>query len=411
MYRAGIAAVSLAFGAYAGTGAPAKPTFSKHVAPIVFNRCVECHRPGEAAPMTFQTYKETRPWAKAIKEKVLAKTMPPWLADPAHGAFKNDRRLTEAEVETIVNWVNTGAPEGNPKDLPAQPQHEMGWTIGKPDRIIDMGTEYKVPAEGTIAYQHFTVDPGFTEDIWVQAIEARPDKRDVVHHIIVYVVPPNVDVKNATANQQERREMLVGYAPGDPSTIFEAGTARLIKAGSKLVFQMHYTASGKERVDRSYFGYRVAKVAPKYRARITNSGNGMFRIPPGDPNHEVKSTWTAKEDMEIISFMPHMHVRGKDFLYKAVFPDGTETTLLSVPKYDFNWQLTYELKEPVRIPKGTRIDCVAHFDNSPNNKFNPDPTKEVRFGPQTWEEMMLGWFTYVTPIEQPREAVVGGAQQ
>jgi hypothetical protein len=350
--------------------------------------------------MSFTNYKEVRPWAKAIKEQVVAKTMPPWLADPAHGVFKNDRRLSEKEIATLVNWANAGAPEGNPKETPAPPQFVEGWTIGKPDMVIDMGTTYSVPAEGVIPYQHFTVDPGFTEDKWVQAAEVRPDKRAVVHHVIVYILPPGVPVSAAQGERQERREMLVGYAPGDPATIFEPGTARLVKAGSKLVFQMHYTTNGKAAVDKSYIGLIFAKEPPKYRAIITNTGNSSFRIPPGDPNHEVRSTWTASDDMEIISFMPHMHVRGKAYKYTAVYPDGREEVLLNVPKYDFNWQLTYELAKPIKIPKGTRIEGLAHFDNSPNNKWNPDPTKEVRFGPQTWEEMMLGWFTYIIPADK-----------
>jgi hypothetical protein len=350
--------------------------------------------------MSFTNYKEIRPWAKAIREKVVAKTMPPWLADPAHGAFKNDRRLTETQIATIVDWVNAGAPEGNPKDLPPAPKFTTGWTIGKPDRVIDMGTTFKVPPSGVIPYQHFTVDPGFTEDVWVQAAEVRPEKRSVVHHVIVYVLPPGAPAAAAEGAREERREMLVGFAPGDPATIFEPGTARLVKAGSKLVFQMHYTVDGKEQEDKSYIGLIYAKEKPHQRAVITNAGNAMFRIPPGDPNHEVRSSWTATDDVEIISFMPHMHVRGKDYQYKAHYPDGREEILLNVPKYDFNWQLTYELAKPIKIPKGTKIEGIAHFDNSPNNKFNPDPTKEVRFGPQTWEEMMLGWFTYVIPADK-----------
>ena len=412
MSRSSFVLAGLSIATAFGANAPvAKPTYTKHIAPILNQRCVECHRPGEAAPMMFTSYKEVRPWAKAIKEKVVARTMPPWLADPAHGVFKNDRRLSETEVATIVNWVNAGSPEGNVKDLPPSPEFVTGWTIGKPDVVIDMGREYTVPAEGTIPYQHFTVDPGIKEDVWVQAVEARPDKRDVVHHIIVYILPPGTPESAARGEQAERRGMLVGYAPGDPATIFEPGTARLIKAGSKFVFQMHYTASGKERVDRSYFGFKYATVPPKYHARITVAGNNFFKIPPGDPNHEVKSKYEVKQDMQVISFMPHMHVRGKDWLYKAVFPDGREQILLSVPKYDFNWQLTYELKEPLLLPKGSRIECVAHFDNSPNNKYNPDPTKEVRFGPQTWEEMMLGWFTYITPVD-PRTVnpAIGGQE-
>ena len=394
----------------ANTSAPAA-TFSKNVAPILYSRCVGCHRPGEAAPMSLIDYKDVRPWAKSIKAAVLQHTMPPWLADSSIGHFSNDRRLSQAEINTLVNWVDAGTPEGNASELPAAPKFETGWTIGKPDMVVDMGTDFDVPAEGVVPYKHFTVDPGFTEDKWVERAEIRPDKREVVHHVIVYILPPGVPQSAAEGERRgERREMLVGFAPGDPATIFEPGTARLIKAGSKLIFQMHYTPNGKPYKDRSYIGIILARQAPKYRAFITNAGNGTFVIPPGDPNYEVKSSWEAKEDVQMTSLMPHMHVRGKDYKYTVVYPDGRREVILSVPKYDFNWQLTYELKERLNLPKGTRIEGLAHFDNSPNNKYNPDPTKEVRFGPQTWEEMMLGWFTYVVPVEAVKTQATGAVE-
>jgi hypothetical protein len=381
------------------------PTFSKDVAPILYSRCVECHRPGEAAPMAFSSYSEARPWAKAIKQAVLQRVMPPWLADPHFGAFSNVRTLAEQDVKTLVAWADGGAPEGDPKQTPALPHFETGWNIGKPDVTIDIGKDFAVPSEGTVAYQYFTVPSNFTEDKWVEAAEIRPDKRAVVHHIIVFIQDPS-----ATPERREIGNLLVGYAPGEQPLRFDPGTAKLVKAGSKLLFQVHYTPNGKPVNDRSYVGIKFAKEPPKFRAVTANTTNRTFVIPAGDPAYQVASTWTAKEDLALLSLMPHMHLRGKDFKYTLVYPDGRQEVMLNVPKYDFNWQLQYELKAPLQLPKGTRIDCVAHFDNSPNNKFNPDPSKEVKWGDQTWEEMMMGWFTYSIPVSPaPASTAANGA--
>ena len=390
--------------AFAGNTSGSKPTFSKDVAPIVFNRCVECHRKGEVAPMAFTSYKEVRPWAKAIKESVVARKMPVWLADPNHGHFSNERRLSQSEIDTIAAWADAGAPEGNAKDLPQLPEFTEGWSIGKPDLVVDMGTTFDVPASGTIPYKYYTVDPGFKEDMWVTAAEARPGDRKSVHHIIVFVNAPN-----DKAGQRTNGNLLIGYAPGEQPSVFAPGEAKLVPAGSKLTFQMHYTPAGKAYSDKSYIGLKFAKEAPANKVITSNAMNFNIKIPAGEPNHEVKSTWTAKEDVVLTSFMPHMHVRGKDFKYTVTYPDGKSEILLSVPKYDFNWQLGYTLKEPLHLPKGTRIDCVAHFDNSVNNKYNPDPTKEVRWGDQTWEEMMIGWFNYTIPAK-PADAPKGAAE-
>jgi hypothetical protein len=350
--------------------------------------------------MAFTSYKEVRPWAKAIKERAVVRAMPPWLADPAHGVFKNDRRLSDKEIETISAWVNGGSPEGNPGDLPPAPKFETGWNIGKPDATFDIGAGFDVPAEGVVPYKYFRVPTNFADDKWVEAAEVRPDQRAAVHHIIVFIQEPG---QKHTATG-EGGSLLVGYAPGEPALRFHQGTARLIKAGSTLVFQVHYTPTGKAVKDRSYLGLKFATQPPRHRALTGLALNFAFRIPPGDPNHEVKSSWTAPEDVTITGFMPHMHLRGKDFKYSIVFPDGASEVLLSVPKYDFNWQLNYELMEPLKVPKGARIECVAHYDNSPNNRFNPDPAREVRWGDQTWEEMMIGWFTYTRPVEPVERA-------
>jgi len=370
-------------------------TFTKDVAPIVFNRCVECHRAGEAAPMPFTSYKEVRPWVKAMKERILERKMPPWLADPNHGKFDNERRLTQSEIDTFVAWVDAGAPEGNAKDLPPLPKHETGWAMGKPDVVIELPHEVKVQASGVVPYEYYTVPTNFTEDKWVQASEIRPGNRGVVHHIIVFIVGPDAG-DGPAARAGAFREKLSGFAPGEQPKIFPPGTAKLVKAGSKFLFQMHYTPNGKETTDRSYVGLQFAREPVKHAIKTGTAINGSFVIPAGAASHEVRSSWTAKEDVRIVDLMPHMHVRGKDFIYTAVYPDGRSEVVLNVPKYDFNWQLLYRPQGGgLFLPKGARLDCVAHFDNSPNNKYNPDPTKEVRWGPQTWEEMMIGWFDYV----------------
>lgn len=369
----------------------AAPTYTKDVAPILNRSCVSCHRAGESAPMALTSYKEVRPWAKAIREAVATTKMPPWLADPLHGSFKNDRRLPDAEKKTIADWVSAGAPEGDPSFLPEPPKFTEGWNIGKPDKVFDIGTDFEVPASGTVPYKYFKVPSGFTEDTWVEAAEIRPDNRGVVHHVIVFLIPP--DGKRVG----DGGDLLVGWAPGDPPVQLEPGTARLIRAGTVFNVQMHYTPNGKLSKDRSYFGLKFAKKPPERWAITGRAINTRFAIPPGDPNHEVKASYTLKQDLELTGFMPHMHVRGKAFQYTITYPDGRSDLMLKVPKYDFSWQLAYELSKPLALPKGTRIDCVAHFDNSPNNKANPDPTKEVRWGDQTWEEMMIGWFSYTVP--------------
>jgi len=385
--------------AAAGNSSVNGVTFTKDVAPILYNRCVDCHRPGEIAPMSLLTYNEARPWAKAIKEKVLDRSMPPWLASAENHQFKNDRRLSQKEIDTIAAWVDAGAPKGDDHDLPAQPKFEQGWSIGKPDAVISLDQAIAVPAEGVIPYKYLTVQTNFNEDKWVQAAEIRPGNRKVVHHVIIFVQEPG----NRTEVTGEARGgigyKLCGFAPGEQPKVFPPGTARLIRKGSKLTFQMHYTPNGEATTDQSYVGLIFSKT-PVQRTALTGTAiNARFVIPAGDGNYEVRSSWTATDDVRIIDLMPHMHVRGKDFTYTAVYPDGHSEVVLQVSKYDFNWQLLYQFREPLFLPKGARLDCVAHFDNSARNKYNPDPAKEVRWGDQTWEEMMIGWFDYVLDKE------------
>lgn len=361
--------------------------------------------------MSLRTYAEVRPFAVAIREAVRMKRMPPWGADPAHGKFRNDPSLSEKEIKTLEAWAAGKAPEGNPKDAPEPRQFFEGWNIGQPDKVFEMPTSFAVPERGTVEYTYFVVPSGFTEDRWVQGAEIRPGNRSVVHHVIAYVrepgskwlkdakpgeayVPPaKVDEKTGRASRDEggQGEFLVGYAPGVPAERLEPGQAKLIKAGSDLVFQMHYTTNGQAATDRSKFGLVFAKSEPKERVMTIAAANGKFVIPPGAAEHPVDSKITFYGDAKVIWYAPHMHLRGKSFRYELVGANGQRKTLLNVPHYDFNWQHWYAPEEPLAVTNGTTIECFATFDNSANNRFNPDPKSEVRWGDQSWEEMMIGF--------------------
>ena len=385
----------------ANLAAAGAPTFTKDVAPILYQRCLECHRAGEAAPMSFETYAQVRPWAKAIKQQVASRTMPPWDADPTVDTFSNNRSLTDAQIAIITKWVDDGAVEGKASDMPKMPQFTQGWVMGKPDVTFDTGVDFKIPAEGVVPYQYFTVDPGFKEDTWVQAAEVRPVQRSQVHHILVFVQPGG---KRTPRSGEQFSDMLIGYAPGVPSTVWDADTAYLVKAGSTFLFQEHYTTNGKEATDRSVLGLRIRKDKPTYRALSGSAMQQRLAIPPNDPNYESKATYVFKEDVTLLDMTPHMHLRGKAFKYVLTYPDGRSEELLNVPHYEFNWQLSYILAQPRQVPAGSKIEATAWYDNSANNKYNPDPTKEVHWGDQTFQEMMIGFFNYKIPVDRPDPA-------
>jgi hypothetical protein len=414
--------------------APPSATFYKDVLPVLQKNCQTCHRPGETAPASFLSYESTRPWAKSIKTAVLTKKMPPWFADPHYGQFSNDRSLADADIQTLVSWVDGGAQAGDPKDAPPAVSWVEGWRIGQPDAVISMPLAFNVPASGTIDYQYIVVPTGFTEDKYVQFAEARPGNSKVVHHIIAFVREPgnpwlkeakpgvpyvpreHEDEKPAQHDRKVQKgrseplggipfpgDFLVGYAPGTVPQTVRPGQAKLIKAGSDLVLQMHYTATGTPATDISKIGLVFWKTPPAQRVLTLNSANVTFAIPPGDPNYRTDAKLTLQRDSTLVDLLPHMHFRGKSFEYRAIYPDGRRETLLSVPHYDFNWQLTYHLAEPKLLPKGTVIECTAYFDNSANNRYNPDPAKEVHYGEQTWEEMMIGFFDVAVPMNTTAE--------
>jgi hypothetical protein len=395
-----IALLALSFGIVASPAFAAAPTFSRDVAPILYRSCVECHRPTAMAPMSLLSYDEARPWARAIKQKVAARQMPPWGADPAVGRFSNDVSLKQADIDTIVAWVDGGAPEGNRADLPKPPQFAEGWSIGTPDYVFRMQKPFTVPADGTVPYVYITIPTNLKEDIWIKAVELKPTDRRVVHHIISNLVEGNgttPDPEPKLTRDPARKEIgggLGGLVPGRLYGEFEEGVARKIPAGADIVLQMHYTTIGQPVTDRTEIGVVLSKEPPK-NLRAQGGGaipNMQFAIPPGDSNYEVVGQQKFDRDTYLSSLYPHMHVRGKDATYAIVYPDGREEVVLRVPKYDFNWQLSYKLAEPKFMPKGSTLKVTMHYDNSAANRYNPDPTATVRWGEQTWEEMMLGYY-------------------
>lgn len=412
---------------FALAGLAGAQTFTKDVAPILDKNCVTCHRPGEIAPMSLQSYDEARPWAKSIKSAVALGKMPPWQADDPRGKFSNDRRLTEQEKETLIAWVDHGAPQGDPKDLPPLPKFTEGWEIGKPDVVLSMDKPFHVPEEGTIAYQYFQVPTNFTEDKWVQAIEVRPGARNLVHHLLVFcrepddaathppfvaVVPKMTGaVLGAGASGPKSLGALIATtAPGTNAMIFPEGTALLIKAGSVLTFQVHYTAKGTAGDDVSSVGLVFAKHPPQQEMYTSAFLNPLFTLPPGDASKEVDSAIEFTGDTHLYAIFPHTHLRGKSWSYQLVYPDGHKEEVLSVPHYDFNWQTYYVFAKPLAVPKGSRLEGTAIYDNSVNNPANPDPTVAVHWGEQTWQEMQYTGLTY-TVDEKPGAATSGGGGQ
>ena len=412
----------------------AAPTFSKDVAPILYKNCANCHRAGEIGPMALLTYKDARPWAKSIATRVANGTMPPWHADPTHGEFLNDRRLSDADRDTIVKWATGGAPEGNKADLPAPPAFADGWQMGQPDVVFAMQEDYPIPAEGTIDYKWFEVPTNLTEDKWVQAIEIRPGARTNVHHVIAYMRtpppappagapaagaaaqaarpappftmaagmgrPPNAPKPDHAPLENDRPPTrspagwLGGFAPGQAVRVYQPGTALKIPAGAVVVLQMHYTANGKAAADRTRIGIKYAPAPPKTEVRVVALANQNFVLPAGAPDTRVDAEVTVNQDITLWSVLPHTHVRGKKWEVTAIYPDGRSELILNVPKYDFNWQTDYVFKQPLQLPKGTKLHTAAWYDNSPAHKANPDPKKDVYWGDQTWEEMQFTAFTF-----------------
>lgn len=430
---------TVAFGLMMTWTAFAGPTFTKDVAPILYKKCVACHRPGEMAPMSLLDYKSARPWAKAIREAVLTGKMPPWYADPNHGTFANDPRLTSGETGILKAWVDSGSAEGNPADLPAPPVFAEGWQLGKPDIVIDIGQDFRVPP-GNDVYQYFTVPTNFTEGKWVRAAQILPGNRQVVHHVHVSILPPGdgpgalgtafrpqlgplwevkdglsrlrMDapvVNDACAEDPAGLSNLTGFEegsfaamlPGKPPDVFGDNTAKWIPPGARLRFQVHYAKVEKAQTDRTSLGLYLASKPPDTPMRRLDLRNRYFLIPAKAPHHEVTRCYEFESDKLLVSITPHMHYRGKDARYELIRADGSREILLLVPRYDFNWQLLYRFQKPVFVAKGSRLIVTFRYDNSPSNPSNPDPSQVIRWGDRSEDEMMTSWIEYLDASPSP----------
>jgi peroxiredoxin len=363
-------------------------TYSQHIGPILHKNCVRCHRPGEVAPFSLTSYDEVVGWAATIREAIDTGRMPPWHANPEHGKFWNDARLPDADKRLMDTWVENGCPEGDLSTAPKLPEFVVGWQIPKPEFVYRMPQPFQVPAQGTVEYQHFTIDPGFTEDRWIKAAEARPGNRAVTHHLVVFFHPPGTgDIEPI----EPLINSIVGFAPGMPPAIYPDGTYRRVPAGSRIIIQAHYTPCGTPQTDQSEVGFVFADSKEVHKEMTVAAAlSWQFRIPAGAASHQVEASHRFDQESLLYTLTPHMHLRGKSFRYVALFPDGREEILLDVPRYDFNWQNTYALAAPKLMPEGTRVRCTATFDNSTDNPANPDPQAAVTWGDQTWQEMMVG---------------------
>jgi peroxiredoxin len=387
-------------------GSDTSVTYSNQIARLMQDRCVACHREGQIAPFALGDYQSVAGWGEMIAEVVREGRMPPWHADPQYGHFANENRLSPEEKELVRAWVENGCPEGNPAELPQPRKFHDNWFLPRePDQVVYMTDKpVDVKAEGVEPYRHYTVDPGFTEDKWVKLAECMPGNRSVVHHIIVYIKPPGPAAAKSDGGDRDGRGLLflAGFAPGTRPMVSPAGWAKKIPAGSKFVFEMHYTPIGAPQQDRSSIGLLlVEEKEVTHQMATANAANNRFQIPPHDANYRVESQRKFDRDVTLVSLFPHMHMRGKSFRYELKLP-GSETReiLLDVPHYDFNWQNSFIFAEPRQLPAGSVMYCTAYFDNSEGNLANPDPSKTVRWGPQTWEEMMIGWFDIGMPVER-----------
>lgn len=409
----------------------ADPTFAEDVAPILYKNCTTCHRPGGLGPFSLLDYDSAKANVNEMYEAVSKKQMPPWHAEGAHGVFSNDRRLSDADRQTILRWIDAGAKPGDLKKQPPRPVYPSAWSMGKPDLVVEMREDYTVPAKGTIEYQYFEVPVNITEDKWVQGIEILPGAREVVHHVLVYArapqaapaaaqaqrpaagagpaapvlirnrahalppEPPRVDLANIPRGPLGT---LIGTeTPGNNLMEFPKGTALRLRAGTVLTFQMHYTAHGHEMKDRTKIGFRFAAEMPDEEIFASQFLNGSLVLPAGTKDVQVPAEIGFGQPVRLWGMMPHTHLRGTRWLYKLDKPDGTSQTILDVPNYDFNWQTYYMFATPLELPAGSKITSLAWYDNSASNKNNPDATKDVKWGDQTWEEMQYTGFLYSVP--------------
>ncbi len=371
-------------------------SYYRDVLPILQNRCQECHREGEIGPFALSDYEEVSNWAETIKEAVTEKRMPPWPAAPGFGPFTNDMSMSDEEIATLVRWVDHGCPEGDLAEKPPEREWADGWRIGKPDQVFQMPRELSLPATGVMPYLYFVVSDVFEEDRWVQAMEFHAGKPEVVHHILALLQDPK---DQGRTQDGLRRGYFGASAPGSTYVRFQPGYAKRIPAGTRIVFQMHYTPNGTAMSDRSEMGVIYAKEPPQHEVKTFGLANTRIRIKAGEADHQEVKTMDLDQDMTLTALMPHMHLRGKSFKYELIHPDGREETLLHLPRWDFNWQHQYFLKDPLTLKKGSTLKITGHWDNSANNPNNVFPLVDVRWGDQTFDEMFIGYINYSIPRE------------
>lgn len=368
-------------------------TYAKHISRLIQNRCEECHRAEAIAPFSMQSYRQVKGWSKMIREVIDDGRMPPWHANPEMSRhFKNDRSLTAEEKAMFRTWLDNGMPRGDAADMPEPIDYSGAWKIGEPEMVLELPEEVEISATGVVPYMYFDTPTGFTEDMYIEKAQALAGNQKVVHHIIIsWYIPagerPDYD--------GPRYGFLVGTAPGDMPLVSPEGHARFVPAGAHLRWQMHYTPTGKTEIDRSKLGFIFAKEKPRAFVETESPSKHDIAIPANAENHKEQVTHTITDDIKIISFMPHMHLRGKSYRYDIIDTDGNEETVLDIPQYDFNWQAQYHLEEPIHVKAGSKLRLTAHYDNSTKNPYNPDPSHKIVWGDQTWEEMMIGWFDFI----------------
>ncbi len=368
-------------------------SYSDTIAPMLLDNCVACHRPGGIGPWEMTEYNMVRGFSLMMREVLRTGRMPPWHADPAYGHFSNDRSLTTDQKRTLVHWIEAGAPRGDGPDPLAEFEHNWPtWSLGEPDLVMDIPPT-EVPATGVVDYQYLRVENPLDHDVWVRASEILPGERSILHHTITRFGEIETEGKRRGKFKREGGGGLGGYVPGMVVREYPDDTGTLLPVGTTIEFQMHYTPTGKAAVDESQMGVWFHDEPPKNKIDGMVLINFKFKIPPYAKNHKEFAEQVLKKDAILYSLLPHSHFRGKASQFAVVYPDGTEEMLLSVPNYDFNWQTTYVLTEPKFLPAGTKIIHTTWWDNSAQNPANPDPTREVPWGEQSWDEMLFGAIT------------------
>ncbi len=385
------------------TPSASKVTYHGRISRLMQVHCGECHHQGGLGPFPLETYDDVVGHAGMIRKQVEKGQMPPWFAAPLAGAthspWINDRSMPDEDRADLLSWLAGDRPIGDRAEAPLPRKYDSDWLIGKPDQVFQVANPIQIPAEGVMSYQNVKVPTGLTEDRWISAMEIRPTARAVVHHVLVFVVPPGDKQQKKDANADEIAGFFGAYVPGNTFQAFPEGFGKALPAGSTLKFQIHYTPNGIATNDQIRIGFRYLKEKPRHRVHVVGIANPTLRIPAGAPNHEEYASLPVPREARILAFLPHMHVRGKAFRFEVQKPDGKSEVVLEVPRFDFNWQLSYRLAEPMKVAKGSRMRATAWYDNSTGNPANPDPDRTVKWGNQTFEEMMIGYLEYYFPEE------------